>query len=175
MRRSLFAVAVVAASMIIAAVTGEWSEAQEGKPASPVYGVTLPDGFRAWQLIAPALEGEPLNELRAVVGNPIAVEAYRAGKLPFPDGAVLVKLAWTLVPSPEFAPASVPGAATTVQVMVKDTAKYASSGADPLRLLGLHGLHANRRHGRRHRADPAFSASSLCHVVPHQADSRYFS
>jgi hypothetical protein len=32
------------------------------------------------------------------------------------------------VPSPEFAPASVPGAATTVQIMVKDSRKYASTG-----------------------------------------------
>lgn len=128
MRCSLLAAAVVAPSMIVAGVAAGRSEAQVEKLASPIYGVTLPDGFREWQLIAPALEGEPLNELRAVVGNPIAVEAYREGTLPFPDGAVLVKLAWKLSPSPEFAPASVPGAATIVQVMVKDTAKYGSSG-----------------------------------------------
>ncbi len=34
---------------------------------------------------------------------------------------MLVKLAWKRTPSPEFEPASVPGAATTVQVMVKDS------------------------------------------------------
>jgi hypothetical protein len=62
-----------------------------------------------------------------VLGNPTAVAAYKAGTLPFPDGAVLVKLAWKRRPSTEFAPASVPGPATTVQVMVKDAGRYPAS------------------------------------------------
>ncbi|WP_398471410.1 cytochrome P460 family protein [Tardiphaga sp.] len=95
---------------------------------SPIYGVSLPDGYRKWELVAPAQEAAPLNELRAVVGNDIAVKAYRDGKLPFPDGTVLVKLAWKHTQSPEFESASIPGAATTVQVMVKDATKYAASG-----------------------------------------------
>lgn len=96
--------------------------------ASPIYGVTVPDGYRQWNLIAPAQEAAPLDELRAVLGNPVAVKAYRDGTLPFPDGAVLAKLAWKHVQSPEFEPASIPGAATTVQIMVKDSKKYAASG-----------------------------------------------
>lgn len=98
------------------------------KAISPLYGVSLPSGYRHWELIAPALEAEPLNELRAVVGNRIAIEAYRKSKLPFPDGAVLVKLAWKRRPSMEFEPASVPGVPTTVQVMVKDARRYPASG-----------------------------------------------
>jgi hypothetical protein len=98
------------------------------KPASPIYGVTVPDGYRQWQLIAPAQEAAPLDELRAVLGNHVAVEAYRRGTLPFPDGTVLAKLAWKHVQSPEFEPASIPGAATTVQFMVKDSKKYAATG-----------------------------------------------
>jgi hypothetical protein len=123
---ALGALAMVAAGTGLAVVGAE----REPPPsnASPIYGVTLPDGYRDWKLVAPALEGEPLNELRAVVGNSTAMEAYRAGTLPFPDGTVLVKLAWKRVQSPEFEPASVPGAATTVQVMVKDSKKYATSG-----------------------------------------------
>lgn len=95
---------------------------------SPIYGVHLPEGYRKWELIAPALEAAPLNELRAVVGNDIAVKAYQDGTLPFPDGTVLVKRAWKHVQSPEFESASIPGAATTVQVMVKDSQKYAATG-----------------------------------------------
>ncbi|MEW9306975.1 MULTISPECIES: cytochrome P460 family protein [Labrys] len=98
------------------------------KPASPIYGVTIPDGYRQWELVAPALEHEPLNELRTVLGNKTALDAYRAGTLPFPDGTVLVKLAWKHVQSPEFESALVPGPATTVQVMVKDSKKYAATG-----------------------------------------------
>lgn len=96
--------------------------------ASPIFGVTIPAGYKQWELIAPAEEAAPLDELRAVVGNQTAVDAYQAGKLPFPDGTVLVKRAWKRKQSPEFAAATVPGAATTVQVMVKDSKKYASTG-----------------------------------------------
>ncbi|BAR56362.1 hypothetical protein ACVIWV_008424 [Bradyrhizobium diazoefficiens] len=96
--------------------------------ASPIFGVTIPAGYRQWELVAPAEEAAPLDELRAVVGNQVAVDAYQAGKLPFPDGTILVKRAWKRKRSPEFASATIPGAATTIQVMVKDSRKYASTG-----------------------------------------------
>lgn len=102
--------------------------APRAKPASPIYGVAIPDNYRRWEMIAPAQEAAPLDELRVTLGNRTAMRAYREGKLPFPDGAVLVKLAWKHVPSAEFAPASVPGAATTVQVMVKDSRRYSATG-----------------------------------------------
>ncbi len=95
--------------------------------ASPIYGVTIPEGYRDWKFIAPAQEAPPLDELRAVLGNDIAIEAYKKGTLPFPDGSILVKLAYKRKQSTEFAPATVPGAPTTVQVMVKDSKKYPDS------------------------------------------------
>ncbi|MDN5780443.1 MAG: cytochrome P460 family protein [Luteimonas sp.] len=126
----LAAVAVAASCALVvglAAGAGTGTGAQS-KPASPIYGVTVPDGYRQWQLIAPAREAEPLDELRAVLGNTVAVDAYRKGTLPFPDGTVLAKLAWKHVQSPEFEPASIPGAATTLQFMVKDSKRYATTG-----------------------------------------------
>ncbi len=95
--------------------------------ASPIYGVTIPEGYRDWRFIAPAQEAPPLDELRAVLGNDIAVDAYKKGILPFPDGSILVKLAYKRKQSTEFAPATVPGTPTTVQVMVKDSKKYPDS------------------------------------------------
>ncbi|WP_461317762.1 cytochrome P460 family protein [Bradyrhizobium embrapense] len=95
---------------------------------SPIFGVIIPDGYREWTMIAPSHEEGSFNELRGIVGNDISVKAYREGTLPFPDGAILVKLAWKRVPSPEFSGAFVPGHATTVQIMVKDSKKYASTG-----------------------------------------------
>ena len=100
----------------------------ESSAASPIFGVTIPDGYRQWQLIAPALEGAPLNELRAVLGNDTAIKAYRDNRLPYPDGTVLVKLAWKREILPGFDAALVPGPATTVQVMVKDSKKYPATG-----------------------------------------------
>jgi len=95
---------------------------------SPIFGVSLPPGYRQWEVVAPAQEAAPLNELRVVLGNPVAMQAYRDGAVPFPDGAILVKLAWKTIRSSEFATASIPGAATTVQVMVKDSQRYAATG-----------------------------------------------
>ena len=92
---------------------------------SPIFGVTIPDGYRQWELIAPSEETGVLDELRAILGNDLSVKAYREGTLPFPDGAILVKLAWRHSRSAEFGPAFVPGPATTVQIMVKDSKKFA--------------------------------------------------
>lgn len=118
--------AVLASSVVAAAALA----APGGSPdnASPIYGVTIPESYRQWPFIAPAHETDPLNELRVVVGNPTAIKAYQDGTLPFPDGTILVKLAWKHVQSTEFAPAYVPGAATTVQVMVKDSKRYPDTG-----------------------------------------------
>ena len=104
------------------------AEGAHGAGGSPIYGVTIPDGYRRWELAAPSLEGDPLNELRAILGNDSAMTAYRHGTLPFPDGTVLVKLAWKRGPSTEFERASFPGAPTTVLVMVKDSTWYADTG-----------------------------------------------
>ncbi len=119
----------LAAGAVAVSVLAMLSQSNAGtERASPIFGVTIPEGYRQWQLIAPAQEAEPLNELRSVLGNAVAIQAYDAGTLPFPDGTILVKLAWKHVQSPDFEAASVPGAATTVQVMVKDSKKYAATG-----------------------------------------------
>jgi Cytochrome P460 len=95
---------------------------------SPIFGVAIPDGYRHWEMIAPSEETGALDELRAILGNGLSVKAYREGTLPFPDGAILVKLAWRHSRSAEFGPAFIPGPATTVQIMVKDSKKFASTG-----------------------------------------------
>jgi Cytochrome P460 len=102
--------------------------------ASPIYVVTVPAGYRQWQLIAPSHEAGNLDELRAMLGNDIAIQAFRDGALPFPDGAMIARLAWKHEPSlvdnkalGHFQ-AFVPGPATTVQFMVKDSKKYAATG-----------------------------------------------
>lgn len=130
---SLAALALAASAALLAhpALSAPADNKAPAKPdpnASPIYGVTIPKGYRQWEFVAPALEKEPLNELRTVVGNKIAMDAYKKGKLPFPDGSILVKLAYKYTQSPDFESALVPDHATTVQVMVKDSKKYAASG-----------------------------------------------
>ncbi len=124
---------VVAAVAGVVAFSASASGHADAK-AAPLFGITIPPGYRDWKLISVAHEEGSLNDLRAILGNNVAIEAYREGKLPFPDGTVIARLAWTYVPSEENdkvfgrAQSFVAGAATNVQFMVKDSKKYAATG-----------------------------------------------
>jgi hypothetical protein len=102
--------------------------------ADPVFGITIPPGYRDWKLISVAHEEGNLNDLRALLGNDVAIKAYREGKLPFPDGTIIARLAWSYVSSEENnkvfgrSQSFVAGPATNVQFMVKDSKKYAATG-----------------------------------------------
>ncbi|MEY8171964.1 cytochrome P460 family protein [Burkholderia multivorans] len=127
--RAIVARMLIAAAWVASASVACAEQAVPSKPAaSPIYGVTIPPGYRKWEMVAPAEEAAPLDELRVVLGNPVAIRALEQATLPFPDGTILVKLAYKRKQSDEFAPATVPGQATTVQVMVKDSRRYASTG-----------------------------------------------
>jgi hypothetical protein len=109
-------------------------DAAEQPRSSPGFGVTLPEGYRDWTLISVAREAGKANDIRAILGNDAAVRAFREGTRPFPDGAILVRLAWQFQSSPRNdtvfpAPQSfVAGPPTNVQVSVKDSARYPASG-----------------------------------------------
>ena len=94
---------------------------------SPGFGVTIPDGYRSWQVVAPSHRPDK-DEVRVILGNDIAMQAYRAKTLPFPDGSILAKLAWKRAQSPEFEQAFVPGDPQRIEFMVKDSKKYAATG-----------------------------------------------
>jgi hypothetical protein len=71
------------------------SRAQSSINASPIYDITIPAGYRDWRLIAVGhLAGGSLKQLRAQLGNDIAIKAFREGKLPFPDGTIIAALHW---------------------------------------------------------------------------------
>src|ERR1700723_4600899 len=75
-----------------------------GRPdgeADPIFGIKIPPGYRDWKLISVAHEEGNLNDLRALLGNDLAIKAYREGKFPFPDGTIIARLAWSYVPSEE--------------------------------------------------------------------------
>jgi Cytochrome P460 len=85
-------------------------------------------------LISVTHEEGNFNQLRAQLGNDIAMKAYREGKLPFPDGAIIIALHWKSVASDEDnkafgrVQAFVAGSPVNLQVMVKDSTKYAATG-----------------------------------------------
>src|SRR5215475_3750735 len=120
--------------------------AKEGQPqtesdASPIYGITIPAGYRDWRLISVNhLAGNKLKQVRAQLGNDVAIKAFREGALPFPDGTIIAALHWNEAVSDEnnkvlaigFPNAglqsSIASSAENVQFMVKDSTKYAATG-----------------------------------------------
>jgi Cytochrome P460 len=136
--------AVLAGTMaVMASASG-----QIDREATPIYGVRLPAGYRDWPLISVATVGAPVSDMRAKLGNEVAMKAFRAGTLPFPDGTIIARLAWKQTTSEEnnraLGPAAekqlgpeaaqkllsqsfVAGPAINVQFMVKDSTKYAST------------------------------------------------
>ena len=101
---------------------------------APIFGIKIPAGYRDWPVVSVAHEEGNLNDLRAVLGNEVATKAFREGKLPFPDGTIIARLAWTHVASEENnkvfgrQQSFVAGPTTNVQFMVKDSKKYAATG-----------------------------------------------
>ncbi len=106
---------------------------EAGGQAAPVYGIKIPPGYRDWKLISVAHEEGNNNDLRAILGNDVATKAYREGKLPFPDGSIIARLAWTHTSSEENnkvfgrAQSFIAGAPTNLQLMVKNSKKYAAT------------------------------------------------
>jgi hypothetical protein len=103
--------------------------------SAPIFGGAPPPGYRDWKLISVAHEEGNLNDLRAILGNDITIKAYREDKLPFPDGTIIARLAWSYEPSEENdkvfgqAQSFVAGPPKNgVQFMVKDSKKYAATG-----------------------------------------------
>jgi len=91
MKRFGFVLTVVAALGGAPVCLGPAS-GQSAGDASPIYGITIPAGYRDWRLISVNhLEGarDNLKQVRAQLGNDIAIEALRAGKLPFPTAPLL--------------------------------------------------------------------------------------
>ena len=42
-----------------------------------------------------AREEGTLDDIRAILGNDKAIRAFREGKLPFPEGTIIARLAWS--------------------------------------------------------------------------------
>jgi len=107
---------------------------QSNENSAPVYLTKMPPGFRDSRLISVAHEEGTLHSFAAILGNDVAIKAYREGKLPYPDGTIIAALHYSHAPSEEndkvFGnPQSfVPGAPTNVQFIVKDAKKYAATG-----------------------------------------------
>jgi hypothetical protein len=134
MTRIVFVLVAVGALAGVVAYMAPASGQADGE-AAPIFGIKIPPGYRDWRLISVAHEQGNLNDLRAILGNDVAIKASREGKLPFPDGTIIARLAWSYDPLEESEKAFgrpqsfVAGPPKNgVQFMVKDSRKYASTG-----------------------------------------------
>jgi len=108
---------------------------RDDRVAAPIFGIKIFPGYRDWRLISVAHEEGSLNDIRAILGNDLAIKAYREHKLPFPDGTVIARIAWKDVPSEENnkvfgrAQSFVAGPAPEwyLQFMVKDSKRFAAT------------------------------------------------
>jgi hypothetical protein len=128
-------VALAGAVTFVAAASGQADE-----ESAPIYGVKIPADYREWKLIAVdnLVVAGKTDQLRAQLGNDIAIKAFKDGKVPFPDGAIIAAVHWTRVPSEDNnkvlagpfpgAQSFVVGSPVNVQFMVKDSKKYAATG-----------------------------------------------
>ena len=141
MRRIVFALCAVAGLAGAVAIMGPTASGQAVGEAAPIYGINIPPGYRDWRLISVNhLAGSSVKQVRAQLGNDIAIKAFREGSLPFPDGTIIAALHWNEASSDEndkvlavgFPGAGlesfVAGSAVNVQFMVKDSKKYAATG-----------------------------------------------
>jgi hypothetical protein len=88
MRRIALVGVAVAAVAGVAAYMGSASGQSNGDTA-PIYGIKIPDGYRDWRLISVKQltgkqltgAGGELKQLRAQLGNDLAIKAFRDGTL----------------------------------------------------------------------------------------------
>ena len=87
-------------------------------------------GYEDWAVIA---IDHTDDLMKAIVGNPVAIDAFRAGiprnGKPFPDGSKMAKVEWRPKKSAD-APydINVPGTVYDLDFMVKDAKRFADSG-----------------------------------------------
>ena len=154
MKRTTLLIVIVATLAGVASSTATTTRRATDEAAAPIFVKTIPAGYRDWKVVSVAHEAGELNDIRAVLGNDIAIKAYRDGKLPFPEGAIVGRIAWGFVASDENNKAFgrdqsfVAGSPTNLylQFMVKDSKKYAATGGWATRhLIKTANLRTKRR------------------------------
>jgi hypothetical protein len=134
MKRIAFSLLALLTVVCIAA-PGSPASGHDDGGAVPIFGIKVLPGYRDWKLISVAREEGSLNDIRAILGNDVAIKAYREDRLPFPDGTVIARIAWEDVQSEENnkvfgrTQSFVAGPAPEwyLQFMVKDSKRFAAT------------------------------------------------
>jgi mono/diheme cytochrome c family protein len=113
-------------------------QAQNATSAQDKYTLKIPNGlafseftgYESWPVISVSHNG---GTVAAILGNSVMINAYKAGfpgnGKPFPDGAKMVKVHWNAkVDAGQPGAPTVPGTQHDVDLMVKDSKRFADSG-----------------------------------------------
>ena len=84
-------------------------------------------GYENWHVVATHFRTDK-NELRYIIGNDKAVEAYRKGMKKFPDGAIIVKVGYSLKRNPVFEASLEPDTIQRVEFMIKSSKRFKDTG-----------------------------------------------
>jgi len=102
--------------------------AETKAPLPAPNGMAVPEGWKNWRVIAVSQRTDS-NTLRAILGNSVAIDAARSGKInPWPEGSILAKINWKQKTSALFPAAIVPDELIHVDFMLKDSGRYAATG-----------------------------------------------
>src|SRR5262245_47185334 len=123
-------VMIATAAAALAVVTGAAVSAQDK------YNLKVPGGlafseFRGYEDWAVVSVNRTDDLIKLVVGNPVAIDAFRAGipdnGRPFPDGAKMAKIEWRPAKSTTL-PYDLAGPIYDLDFMVKDSKRFADTG-----------------------------------------------
>jgi hypothetical protein len=141
----------VATLVVVVAFAARVPRHAAAQQAASMFVTEIRFRYRDWRLISVAHEEGDLHSFAAVLGNDVAIKAYREGNLLFPDGAIIAALHYRHVRSEENNKvfgrdqSFVAGAPTNIQFMVKDSEKYAATGGWGLVTSKMANLRPTRR------------------------------
>jgi hypothetical protein len=88
-------------------------------------------GYENWHMVASHYRTDK-QEFKFILGNPKVVQAYQAGagknQQPFPEGSILVKIAYSTKTNADFTASIEPDVLHRVEYMVKDSNRFKDTG-----------------------------------------------
>jgi hypothetical protein len=129
---------IVVATVTLAALGGRAISAQDKYTLQVPDGLAFAEfrGYEDWQVVSISQTNIPQigDLIEVILANPLMIEAYRAGtdgsNRPYPDGSKMAKIHWRTKQSAEApTPTTVPDTLHDVDFMVRDSKRFADSGA----------------------------------------------
>ena len=124
--------AIVTSAAVLVGLAGTAISAQDKYTLQVPNGLAFSEfkGYETWQVVSVSLSGDLIA---VILVNPVMIDAYKAGVpgngKPFPDGSKMAKIHWNAKKSAEAPnPTMVPDTLHDVDVMVRDSKRFADSG-----------------------------------------------